>query len=119
MHVSDIANMVYLTSGQKDMDPDSKSIYCFSKDQMVLENIIEINGLQHVTGITEDPAGTLWIVGFNMTEEIPDYPDPTQPPFYYPTLAKVASDGNNIEVTALLDSSDLGLPMSIVWTGDN
>jgi hypothetical protein len=119
MRVSGVTNMVYITSGQKNLDLDSKSIYCFSKDQMVLENIIEINGMQHVTDITEDPAGTLWIVGFNMIEDIPDYPDPTQLPFYYPTLAKVASGGNSVEVTDLLGSSDLALPMSILWTGDN
>ena len=117
MHVSDVANMVYLASGQKNEDPYSKTIYCFSKDQMVLENSIAINGMQHVTGITEDPAtGTLWVVGFNMIDEIPMYPNPTQAPFYYPCLAKVSSGGNSVEVTDLLGSSDLGLPMSIVWT---
>jgi hypothetical protein len=84
---------------------------------MALENSIVINGMQHVTGITEDPAtGTLWVVGFNMIEEIPMYPDPTQPPFYYPCLARVSSNGDSVEVTDLLGSSDLGLPMSIEWT---
>jgi hypothetical protein len=117
MHVSDVANMVYLASGQQDEDPYSKTIYCFSKDQMALEDSIVINGMQHVTDITEDPAtGSLWVVGFNMIEEIPMYPDPTQPPFYYPCLAKVSSGGDSVEVTDLLGESDLGLPMSIVWT---
>ena len=118
MHVSDITNMVYLASAQKNEDPNSKTIYCFSKDQMVLENSIAINGMQHVTGITEDPAGTLWVVGFNMIDEIPMYPNPTQPPFYYPCLAKVPSGGDSVDVTDLLGSSDLGLPMSIVWTAN-
>jgi hypothetical protein len=117
MHVSDVANMVYLASGQKNDDPNSKTIYCFSKDQMLLENSVEINGMQHVTGIIEDPAGTLWVVGFNMKEEIPTYPNPFQPPFYYPCLAKVSSNGDSVELEDLLGSSDLGLPMSIVWTG--
>jgi hypothetical protein len=49
-------------------------------------------------------------------ESVPEFPDPTQPPFYYPCLAKIPSDGEDVQVMSLLGSSDLGLPMSIVWT---
>jgi hypothetical protein len=75
--------------------------------------------MHHVTGITEDAAtGSLWAVGFNM-ENIPESPNPTKPPFYYPVLAKIPYGDNDAQLMALLGSYDLGLPMSIVWTGTN
>jgi len=86
---------------------------------MALKQSVTINGLQHVTGITEDPqTGTLWIAGFNMYD-IPLYPNPYQPAFYYPYLVKISNDGDNIEHLPLYNpgSHDLALPMSILWTG--
>jgi hypothetical protein len=118
MHMSDGTDMLYLTSALYDkVDIDSTAVYGFStKGALELNRSITINGMQHVTGITEDPAtGSLWAVGFNM-ENIPDFPDPTQPPFYYPILAKIPYGDNDAQLTALLGSYDLGLPMSIVWT---
>ena len=73
----------------------------------------------HVIGITEDPStGMLWVAGFSMAG-IPDYFNPTQAPFYYPCLASIPSGSDNAQVVPLLVSYDLGLPMSIVWTGRN
>jgi len=116
MCLSDTTGLVYLASAQSNEDLYSITIYGFSKEQLVLERSITINGMQHVTGITEDPGtGSLWVVGFNM-ESIPEFPDPIQPPFYYPCLAKVPSGGGDTQVMALLGSYDLGLPMSIIWT---
>jgi hypothetical protein len=118
MHMSDSTDMLYLTSAQYNQaDIDSTVVYGFSTDGAPeLKRSITINGIQHVTGITEDPAtGILWAVGFNM-EDIPDSPNPTQPPFYYPCLAKIPHGSDNAQVTALLGSHDLGLPLSIVWT---
>ncbi len=119
MHVSDVTDRVYLTSGQSGQDSYTATIYGFSKENLALEKSVTINGMNHVTGITEDPStGTLWVVGFNMAD-IPDYPNPTQAPFYYPCLASIPSGSDNAQVVPLLGSYDLGLPMSIVWTGRN
>jgi len=117
MHVSEVTGRIYITSGQSNEETYATVIYGFSKENLVLERSVIINGMHHVTGITEDPStGTLWVVGFNITD-IPDYPDPTQQPFYYPCLANVSSNGESVELRDLLGTSDLGLPMSIVWTG--
>ena len=116
MHVSDVTNMVYLASAQYNEGSYSTTIYGFSKEQLAPERSITISGMQHVAGVTEDPAtGSLWVAGFTM-ESIPEFPDPTESPFYYPCLAKIPSGGGDVQVVSLLGSSDLGLPMSIVWT---
>ena len=102
------------------MDSDSTVIYGFSTNgSLTLERIITVNGAQHITGITENPlTGTLWAAGFNMYK-IPAYPNPTRSAFYYPYLAKVSWDGDNVEVIDLFepDVHDLALPMSVLWTG--
>jgi hypothetical protein len=118
MHISDSTDMLYLTSAQYNQpDVNATVVHGFSTDETLeLNRSVTINNMQHVTGITEDPiTATLWAVGFNM-EDIPESPDPTQPPFYHPCLAKIPYGSDNPQVTALLGSHDLGLPMSIVWT---
>jgi len=122
MYASKTTDMLYLTSAEyNSLDSDSTVIYGFStKGALALQRSITINGMQHVTGITEDPqTGTLWVVGFNMYN-IPQYPNPTRTAFYYPSLAKITNDGNDIQLIDLFDpgSHDLALPMSIVWTGN-
>ncbi len=121
MHMSKTADMLYLTSAAYDpVDANSTVIHGFSTEgDLALERSLTISGLHHVTGITEDPqTGTLWVAGFNMYD-VPQYPDPTQLAFYYPYVAKIPYDGNNIQLIPLFDpdSHDLALPMSIVWTG--
>ena len=121
MYMSETTDMLYLTSASNNPeDPNSTVIYGFStKDTMALERSVTVNGLQHITSLTEDPqTGTLWIAGFNMYN-IPLYPNPTRPAFYYPYLAKIFLDSDDFRLIPLYDpdSHDLALPMSILWTG--
>jgi hypothetical protein len=120
MYASKTTDMLYLASAiDNPADPNATVVYGFStKGPMALERSVTINGMQHITGIAEDPqTGMLWIAGFNMYD-IPQYPNPTQMAFYYPFLAKIAKDSDNFEVLPLYDpdSHDLALPMSILWT---
>jgi len=111
--------MVCLASAQYNpVDHNSTVIYGFSTEDLTLKRSITINGMQHVTAITEEPAtGTLWVVGFNI-ESIPDYPDPSQPPFYYACLANIPRGIESVQAVSISHpgSHDLALPMSIVWT---
>ena len=112
--------MLYLASAQYNpADTNSTVIYGLSMDgALALQRSITINGMQHVTGITEDPVtGSLWVIGFNM-EAVSLYPNPFQPPFYHPYLAEIGQDNKKISLKSLLDpiSHDLALPMSIIWT---
>jgi len=120
MFASKTTEMLYLTSAMSDpADSDSTVVYGFStKGTPALEKLIRIDGLHHVTCMTEEPdTGTLWIAGFNMYN-IPVYPNPTQQAFYYPYVAKIPKGSDQARRIALYDpdSHDLALPMSILWT---
>jgi hypothetical protein len=121
MFASKAAEMLYLASAMSDpADSDSTVIYGFStQGTPTLEKRITIDGLHHVTCMTEDPdTGTLWVAGFNMYN-IPVYPNPTQQAFYYPYVAKIPYGSDQARRIALYDpgAHDLALPMSILWTG--
>ena len=121
MFASKAAEMLYLASAMSDpADSDSTVIYGFStQGTPTLEKRITIDGLHHVTCMTEDPdTGTLWVAGFNMYN-IPVYPNPTQQAFYYPYVAKILYGSDQARRIALYDpgAHDLALPMSILWTG--
>ncbi|UCG59440.1 MAG: hypothetical protein JSU70_07990 [Phycisphaerales bacterium] len=118
MYLSDPTNMLYLASGQYNpTDFNVTIVHGFSIDgALAAERSITIEGMQHVTDITEDPTtGHLLVVGFGM-EDIPAYPNPTRYPFYFPCLAEVPYGSDSVQAQILEGSHDLALPMSIVWT---
>jgi choice-of-anchor C domain-containing protein len=120
MCVSDTTKTVYVASGQYNAsDPSSSTIHVFSQETLELKRSVQIEGMQHVTGITEDPTtGSLWVVGFSMSE-IPLYPNPMDDPFYQPYLAKVPRGVGTVKAVSLSDTTnDLALPMAILWTGE-
>jgi hypothetical protein len=117
MYMSNATDMLYLASAQYNSEDYSSSIvYGFSTTgTLTLTRSITITNMQLATSITEDPVtGSLWVVGFNM--DIPEYPDPTQPPFYYPRLAKVPLGSNNVQAQSLSGDHDLAMPLSVLWT---
>jgi len=117
MYMSNATDMLYLASAQYNPeDSNSSIVYGIStKGNLTLTRSITITNMHHATSITEDPAtGSLWVVGFNM--DIPEYPDPTKPPFYYPRLAKVPLGSNNVQAQSPSGSYDLAMPLSVVWT---
>ncbi|MHC4120598.1 MAG: InlB B-repeat-containing protein, partial [Planctomycetota bacterium] len=121
MHVSKTSGMLYLASAALDpTNPESSVVYAFSTvGDLALEKSIEVKGVQHVTSMTEDPqTSALWVAGFTMYH-IPLYPNPTRPAFYYPHLARISADGDDVQTLPLFDSAshDLALPMSVLWTG--
>ncbi len=118
MYMSNGTDMLYIGSAQYNPDDSNDSIILgFStKTSLTLTRTITIQDMHHVTGITEDPdSGSLWVVGFNM-DDIPEYPDPYQAPFYYPVLAKVPLGTNNVQAQTLSGLHDLAMPLSILWT---
>jgi len=122
---------LYLASSASPLgqpDADSTSLYIISKDDLIQSSgdpnvqTIDINGMGHITDITEDPlTGTLWVVGFTEPNYITMLPGDLSlmPQFYKPYLAIVPYNSSSVEAVYLSDSdpnNDLGLPMSIVWT---
>jgi hypothetical protein len=122
LHVSSSTNTVYLASGQGDPESASVTVKGFSTADLTLARTINIDGMGHVTDITEDPvSGNLWIVGFTMTD-IPEDLYSNVAPFYEPYLAQVpcCEDANVVAFSIADTSSDpnnnLAMPLSIVWT---
>lgn len=95
-------------------------IFGFSiEDPLQLKRLITINNMYHVTTITDDPlTGSLWVAGFNMYD-VPLYPNPFQPEFYYPFIAEIPVGMNEVQSIPLygLENHDLALPTSMIWTG--
>jgi len=121
LHVSNSAGLLYLASAQVDSEnPGSTVVYGLSLADLSLQRRVVVEGLQHITGITEKPGtGRLYAVGFAMIEPVPDYPSALAAPFYYPCLAEIPPDADTVEAVALIGSGDhdLALPTSIIWTG--
>jgi hypothetical protein len=129
MYLSTAQDMLYLASSINLAEANSSKIYGFSTSSETLTRArtIDVNGMGHVTSITEDPTtGTLWITGFSM--KLPKgkvsaflfpeiYPGSCQ--FYEPNLAEVSIDSNDVNAMCTLSAdtdNDLYLPLSIVWT---
>jgi hypothetical protein len=110
-------------------------VYSFSLgEDLVSQQTITINGLQHIASITDDPVNKrLWIVGFNIdyTQVDSDYAEFMHPglsAFYAPYWASMSynsseeeiSDSNELDLDANMISGqhNLALPISIVWTGE-
>jgi predicted nucleic-acid-binding Zn-ribbon protein len=120
MCVSENTNTLYLASAIYDSNyTDSTTIYGFStKGSLQLERSVIVYGMQQISSITENPyTGSLWIAGFNLYD-VPFYPNPYQPAFYYPFIAEVPIDRNDVQSIALYDpdTQDLALPASMIWT---
>jgi hypothetical protein len=119
--MSGTGDMLYVASGREDEDGLKTSLIHGYSTQGALTHArsIEIMGMQHITDIAEDPAtGFLWVLGFSMYH-VPEYPNPTVAPFYYPCLASVRPDDDRVQAVSLHNpgSHDLALPLSIVYTG--
>jgi hypothetical protein len=115
---SEFDSLLYLASTRNRPDAGSAIVYGLSTDTLRLERIIAIEGMGHITSVTENPdTGSLWVAGFTMSD-IPDYPNPFKPSFYRPYLAEIPYGSNGpVEAKSLSAASDLALPMSILWAG--
>jgi parallel beta-helix repeat protein len=132
MHLSTAQDKLYLASLLNAPEAASSTIYGFSTSSgtLTLAREITVNGMGHVTGITEDPTtGTLWVAGFSIVPNAPANPYLNFCLFYEPNLAEVPIYSNNVNAICTLDAdterctpsggqdNDLVLPLSIVWTG--
>ncbi len=104
---------------------------------LVREATIRIDGMGHVTGMTEDAAGNVHVVGFAMSDIptlvldpktqvcAPDGDPRSNAPFYRPCIATVTGTSTEVTATSLnsgyRDEADeaeqMALPLSIVYVG--
>jgi hypothetical protein len=131
MYLSAAQDMLYLASSLSPVEANSSKIYGFSTSgpTLTLARTVNINGMGHVTGITDDPTtGILWVAGFSMKLPVGKSPaaflyNSSLRPFYEPNLAEVPIDSNDVNAICTLSANDpnndLYLPLSIVWTVAN
>ena len=116
-------SIIFMASSQNNPDADSVSIYAFPRESLPAPTPgavrqITIEGMGHLTDITEDPStGTIWVVGFTM-ETIPQYVPIADPPFYHPYLAKIPYNSTGPVLAVDIGTGcNLTLPLSIAWMG--
>jgi len=114
------AEKLYLTSSLNSPAAETVTFYQMSTTDFSVSQI-QILGIGHITGVTENPdTGDVWVGGFQMSD-IPEYLNNINiPAFYEPYVAKLSSTGVVEKVMCLTDNdpnNDLALPISIQWTG--
>ncbi|MFC1604650.1 hypothetical protein ACFL5F_06445 [Planctomycetota bacterium] len=130
LHVSNMTNRLYIASRKYDpneMNPAKVYSYSLGEDLASQQKqTITINGLQHITNITEDPINKrFWIVGFNIDYTQVDanyavFMNPGLSAFYSPYWTSMSYNSNDVDLDAYTISGqhNLALPISIVWTGE-
>jgi len=117
---------VYLASGQNENNDPNSMVYGFSIEDLSSKASFAIIDMAHVTGMTPDASGRLWIVGLNVdhvrVEEVESWSNLTAS-FYEARIATIsaielASGNMTIPAKPVAGSLELGLPLSIVWHGN-
>jgi hypothetical protein len=123
-------NTLYLASGRNDGDRFQSEIFTYDAADMSYKGSFTVEDMQHVTGITPDDSGNLWIVGMNVDYEMLDSIDSwskVTSSFYKPRIASIpanqlilpAPKEATVQAVDITGDTDLGLPLSIVWAGGN
>lgn len=115
------SRLLYLASGLSDPDDNVSHVYVLSTDNLSLSVVrtVQINGMGHVTGITEDPAtGNVWVVGFTMPTR-PETITADQSVFYYPYMAKIPDNSSGPVTATALSNSTLAMPLSVTFLPPN
>ena len=77
---------------------------------------IVISGMHHITSMTADAEGVLWVTGFSLTDEIPAKVYANTGMEYGPRLARIDVPRDNVESIDITGAvGDVGFPTSIIW----
>ena len=102
----------------------TSSLYMMETADPEQTKVIEIEGMGHITDVTEDPdTGTLWVLGLTIPrmptqEEIHDGSVLDQSAFFKSHLARIELDESGpVKASKLSDNNqEWTLPISIVWS---
>jgi hypothetical protein len=115
-------NTIYLAKGLYDpANPYQAMVYGLSTTDFSIAQTITVSEIQHVTSITADGAGSLWICGLSL-EWVPKDPNPYDPPLPIPYLANVQA-GSPAHVSVIAADlygqvPDMMVPVSVLWVGE-
>ncbi len=120
------SDRLYIASGVFDQtQPNQSVLYGFknwvvlSQDTLVVSHKIEIGNLQHVTGLSSDGEGTLWVTGFTLNKS-PEHLYAYDLPYALPgpRLAEASTAGlrdSHIDAISLYGTMTINLPTSVLW----
>lgn len=120
-------NILYLASGRNEEEKSESKVYAFDTTDLSVKGSFTVTAMEHVTGMTMDTFGNLWIVGLNVDNEMLDSIDSwsgVKSSFYGPRIASISSNElalseAKVPSDPITGDTDLGLPLSIVRTGEN
>jgi hypothetical protein len=129
MHVSDVAQTLYLASSQNAAEADSTFVYGLDINTLEALRRITIHNMGHVTDITENPAtGRVYVSGIKMSN-IPEYLKRNDMPFYSARLAEIPLGYNSVTAIDISGfygdpnshdpNNHLALPLSILFLGED
>jgi len=115
----EVDQQVYVASGLLTAGDHNQSIVYQLEIQAggfeVVREIV-IPDMHHVTSMTADDEGVLWVTGFSLTEEIPAKVYAHTGVEYGPRLARIDVSHDNVESIDITGAvGDIGFPTSIVW----
>ncbi|NQV36001.1 MAG: LamG domain-containing protein, partial [Phycisphaeraceae bacterium] len=124
------SNRLYISSGVFDKAlPSQSMLYGYARDSVLSEEalvpvqMITVGDLQHITDISSDRQGTLWITGFTLTNtpehlDVSVLVDPEKRPLPGPRLVQVDTSGegiSQIDATSLYEHTRINLPTSVLY----
>jgi hypothetical protein len=125
LHVSGATGWLFMTSSISAPNAVSSLVYAMDRAAPEQTAVIEIEGMGHITGISEDPdTGTLWVLGFSSPalptqEEIHKGWVLDQDAFFEGRIARIEPGPSGpVKANELTEATlDWFVPVSIVWTG--
>lgn len=123
LHVSQATDRLFLASSLNATNATTSSLYAMDIASPQHAQVIEIQDMGHITGITEDPhTGALWVLGFSIPkvptqEEIHSGSILGQGSFFKGHMAKIEpEEPGPVRAAELTESGkEWTVPFSIVW----
>lgn len=117
--------VLYLACGKNTHNEPNSRVHLLSTEPLGYQKAITIQGMMHITDMTLDRDGSLWIVGSRIDHDRLDdtisWTD-VDYSFHEPVIACITKDefasGHTLFTSQPIegDSGQLGLPLSILWS---
>jgi hypothetical protein len=119
LHYCAMDQTLYVASGLlRSFDANDTTIYQLAEESGGFTSIpIAVPQIQHVTGMTSDDEGSLWIAGFSFEEPIPQEIHGNTTVDYGPKLVRIPLSRDIVEEMDLSNhgAGEVGYPTSVIW----
>jgi len=119
LHYCKMDQRMYVASGLlRSFDANDTTIYQLTEESgRFISTPIAVPQIQHVTSITSDDEGSLWVAGFSFEGAIPQEIHPDTRVDYGPKLVRIPLPRDIVESMDLSDHGvgEVGYPTSVIW----